>query len=111
MKIDYKQLSFIDGDMIDILAHIESCGWEPTITSMYRVGDAGVHGTIPLRGIDIRVRGSLGRMIANEVIKSVNSVWIYDPDRPEFKCAIAHGSGHNFHIHLQTHPNTREVKQ
>ena len=75
-----------------------------TITSAFRAGDSGVHGTSPLRAIDLRCReASLGNMIAAEI----NHRWIYDPSRPMKVCAICHDTGLGMHLHLQVHPQTR----
>ena len=53
-----------------------------TITSAYRPGDAGVHGTTPLRGLDMRCRSeSAGKLIAQDL----NQRWVYDPERPQMK--------------------------
>ncbi len=105
MKIDYKQLEFIDPTLREILSLIEaSTGVEFTITSLYRIGDDGPHGTLPLRATDLRCRTStLG--LAVETL--VNSRFRYDSDRPAKQCAIYHDAGSGAHIHLQVHPNTR----
>lgn len=79
---------------------------EPYITSSYRENSAGVHSTIPLRGLDIR------SYIYNDPIKiveTINKVWMYDYNRPHLKCAIYHDVGQGVHIHLQVHPNTRKI--
>ena len=78
---------------------------EFTITSLYRINDNGVHGTLPLRGIDLRCRESdFGKLIEDYV----NNKWIYDPDRPDMKCCIFHDIGQGAHIHLQVHNKTRK---
>ena len=104
MKIDINQLEFIDRTLRDITMFVESfSGMEPTITSLYRIGDYGVHGQLPLRGIDVRVRRmSIGHTIMN----AINDKWYYDSKRPEMKCAVLHGVGSNLHLHLQVHANT-----
>ncbi len=79
---------------------------EPFITSTYRKGDTGVHGTIPLRGMDIR---SYIYTSPQNVVDVINKIWSYDYKRPELKCAILHNTGKGMHIHLQTHPNTRKI--
>lgn len=76
------------------------------VTSAYRPGDSGVHGQIPVRGLDIRCRDS---QKGSEAEIEINSKWIYDPDRPEMKVCIGHGEGDNYHVHLQVHPKTKEV--
>jgi hypothetical protein len=104
MKIDYSQLEFLDPMLRKILGFIESIdSAEQTITSLYRIGDKGVHGTLPLRGTDLRCRNKdKGRAIESRV----NSLFTYDPKRPEVKCAFLHGEGSNLHLHIQVHPNT-----
>ena len=49
-----------------------------------------VHSTEPYRGLDCRSRG-----IKNPqgVCDEINGRWIYDPKRPEYKCAIHHDTG------------------
>ena len=75
------------------------------ITSAHRPGDDGVHGQMPVRGIDRRVRNSA---IGNALKEWVNRKWEYDPDRPEFVCAVFHKvNTHGWHLHLQCHSNTR----
>ena len=77
-----------------------------TITSAYRPGDKGVHGTQPLRGLDLRCRSeSMGQLVAQDL----NQRWIYDPERPQMKVAIYHDVGQGAHLHLQAHPNTRRT--
>lgn len=74
------------------------------LTSAYRKGDAGVHGQVPLRGIDLRSY----RIFPNpeEICEDINAHWTYDSNRPEMKVAMYHNAGSGFHIHLQVHPNT-----
>jgi hypothetical protein len=77
------------------------------ITSAYRHGDTGVHGTQPLRGIDLRVRDDqLGVIVANYV----NVRYRYDSARPDKKVAKYHDIGQGAHLHLQVHPNTIEIR-
>ena len=73
------------------------------ITSAHREGDIGVHGTMPVRGLDLRCRS---KQIAELIGREVNNLWTYDPERPEMMVCVVHGEGLNFHIHLQVHPNT-----
>ncbi len=104
MRIDIQQLEFIDIKLRNLLGWLESSiGWEPTITSLYRIDDNGVHGTLPLRGTDIRMRNMT---VGQQIEKIINDGWAYDPKRPEKKCAFLHGNGANLHLHLQVHPNT-----
>lgn len=105
MRIDIGQLKFIDLTLRDMVDWIEkSTGLEFTITSIYRDGDPGVHGTMPVRGIDLRMRNMF---IGKEIERTINDEYIYDDNRPDLKCAILHGEGANLHLHLQTHPNTK----
>ena len=75
------------------------------VTSAYRVGDPGVHGTQPLRGIDIRCRNStMGIAIQDWV----NNRYQYDPKRPDMKCCLFHaGTSGAYHLHFQSHPSTQ----
>ena len=104
MQIDYKQLEFIHPTLRAIMADLEdSTGLEFTITSLYRIGDPGVHGQMPLRGVDLRIhQQDLGHYLA----ELINTAYQYDPDRPHMDVAKAHGP--NFHLHLQVQPNTVE---
>ena len=106
MKLDLAQLEFIEpklrGMALDVNSHFDV---EFTVTSLYRINDKGVHGTLPLRGIDLRCRESgFGKMIEDYV----NKKWIYDPDRPDMKSCMFHDIGQGAHIHLQVHPHTRK---
>lgn len=89
--------------MIDLLWWLLLAGHEIVVTSGHRKGDPGVHGAVPCRGMDIR---SSVFQNPGVVVASINSVWQYDPARPEMKCAIRHNVGRGDHIHLQVHPNT-----
>jgi len=107
MRIDYKNLDFIHQMLRGILAFVEdTSGLEFTMTSQYRIGDPGVHGQLPLRGIDLRMRS---HRIGEEIARWVNENFIYDPDRPELKCAVLHGKGFKLHLHLQVHANTERI--
>lgn len=104
MKIDIQQLEFIDKKLRLILVELEGfTGVEFTITSLYRIGDNGVHGTLPLRGTDLRMRLPA---VGLELEDFINNTWEYDPERSEKKCAMLHGKGSNLHLHIQVHPNT-----
>ena len=104
MNIDIIQLEFIDSRLRTILVDLEeNTGFEFTVTSLYRIDDDGVHGQLPLRGTDLRMRS----IVAGEIMETlVNDEWIYDPSRPDMKCAVLHGEGANLHLHVQVHPNT-----
>ena len=106
MRIDLGQLEFIEpklrGMALDVEAHFDV---EFTITSLYRINDNGVHGALPLRGLDLRCREpGFGKLIE----KYVNTKWIYDPARTQMKCCMFHDIGQGAHIHLQVHPQTRK---
>ena len=107
MEIDVLQLEFIDKQLRNILVWLEKqTGFKVTITSLYRIGDSGVHGVMPLRGLDLRMRGKWAGQVMEDII---NRSWLYDPERPTKKCAKLHGDGANLHLHLQVHPNTINV--
>ena len=63
-----------------------------------------LHGTDPIRAIDIR---SWCYTYPEGVADWINETWIYDPDRPDMKCAILHDAGSGMHFHIQVHPMTR----
>lgn len=73
------------------------------ITSGFRFGDSGVHGTIPCRAVDLRSSTFKEPWAVRD---DVNKHWVYDPDRPEYKCCVYHDAGSGFHFHLQVHPKT-----
>ena len=73
------------------------------ITSAYRPGDEGVHGQMPVRGLDLRCQD---KPLAGKIETDINSIWMYDPDRPDMKVCVAHDVGQGFHLHLQVHRNT-----
>ena len=107
MKIDSIQLEFIDYNLRQLAVAVENAiGVEFTVTSIYRDGDTGVHGTMPVRGLDWRMRNIA---VGKEVADLINSVCQYDPTRPELKCAVLHGRGSNLHLHLQVHPNSKRL--
>ena len=104
MKIDIKQLEFIDARLRTMVTELEAeLGVEFTITSLYRINDNGVHGQLPLRGLDLRCRNAeLGKFVEDYV----NSRWQYDPSRPSMQCCMCHTVGRGLHLHLQVHANT-----
>jgi len=76
------------------------------VTSLYRIGDSGVHGTLPLRAIDLRCHSKrLGMLI----VELINEHWKYDPKRSGMEVAMFHNTGTGWHLHIQVHPNTYEV--
>lgn len=106
MKIDIKQISFIDDKLREILVKMENdLNREFIITSMYRE-DSGIHGTIPLRAIDLRCRNN----VMGELIKKyLNKNWKYDINRKFLNVCLYHDTGKGKHLHIQTHPNTRII--
>lgn len=104
MKVDLEQLEFIDHRLRDMALHMEAqFGVEFTVTSIYRIGDAGVHGQLPVRGLDFRCTDAyFGRLVQSYI----NTHWTYDPDRDHLQCCIYHDVGQGAHLHLQVHPNT-----
>lgn len=104
MKIDLIQLEFITLSLRKMALDVEEhFAQEFTVTSLYRIGDYGVHGQLPLRGIDLRC---LDPVFGAEVENYVNAKYIYDPKRPLMKACMFHDIGHGAHLHLQVHPNT-----
>jgi hypothetical protein len=105
MKADIAQFEFIDKKLRLIVSWLElETGLEFTATSLFRIGDKGVHGALPLRGMDLRMRSYMVGKVFESII---NDKWLYDPDRPDKNCAKLHGNGNNLHLHLQVHPNTK----
>jgi len=104
MKIDIENLNFISKSVRTILTELEqNTGLELTVTSLYRIGDNGVHGQLPLRGVDVRMRDEeIGKLVESQI----NETWFYDPNRPDLKCAVFHNVGRGIHLHIQAHPNT-----
>ena len=85
----------------------------PIITSAYRKnkvwdGDSGIHMTNPCRAIDWSCEGLTD---CHKVTEEINNHWIYDPDRPEKKCAMCHNVGLGLHIHTQVHDKTIQVNK
>lgn len=105
MHIDISQLGYYHPILRKLLLWLEKAtGLKFTITSQYRIDDPGIHGTLPLRADDLRMRHEeVGKAIA----KVINTVWIYDRHRPNMLCALLHGTGADLHLHIQVHPNTR----
>ena len=107
MRIDYEQLEFIDPTLRKLVRSVEDeTGFEFTITSLYRIGDNGNHGQLPLRAMDLRCRNVT---VGAPIEKWINEHWIYDPQRSTKKCCLVHGAGSNLHFHLQVHPNTEKA--
>ena len=105
MEIDLGQLEFIDWNLRQMALWAETeTGFKFTITSLYRIDDSGVHGTLQLRGIDFRCRS---KEIGIAIEALINKNWIYDYKRQGLRCCLLHGHGSNLHLHLQVHPNTQ----
>jgi len=104
MKVDLAQLEFINPLLRELALAVEERFGEKTITSLYRIGDKGVHGMLPLCGLDLRCTSQIH---GQEVETWVNDKWIYDPSRPGKKCCLFHNAGNGWHLHLQVHTNTR----
>ena len=92
----------------------KSVVWPTTITDVFRKSDTSVHGDF--RGCDVRTRGiDTGAVAA--AVAFINSITVYDPQRPEMKCAVYKLTGkeaekygaHEDHVHFQVHPNTTFV--
>lgn len=107
MKADIKQWNFINQLLRSILLDVEHhFGVEFRITSTYRIDDGGVHGTLPLRGIDL---GCPDEALGTIVAKYTNSKYQYDPDRVHKNVCMWHGKPK--HLHFQVHPNTIVINQ
>ncbi len=107
MKLDIEQLEFIDKKLREIALAVESqFEVEFTITSLYRIGDSGVHGVLPLRAIDLRCHDRHLGMLVKDF---VNNHWSYDPNREQMGCAVFGDQNHLDNVHLQVHPNTVRV--
>ena len=64
MLIDETDLEFIHTHLRMIVLEINIEFGMQTITSLYRPGDDGVHGAIPLRALDVRCRNDeMGKAI------------------------------------------------
>lgn len=108
MDVDIQQLEFIDKKIREILSWLkEETGLGFTATSLYRINNGGVHGQLPLRGVDLRC---LNTVIGFQLESMINEVWHYDNERPHMRCAIFHkGDSGEWHLHIQVHPNTVKV--
>ena len=93
-----------DDKLILLIAWVITRYSDVVLTSGYREGDKGVHGTKPCRGMDIR------SWIYNDpqaIVDDINEHFSYDHDRPEKKCAVLHDTGRGVHIHNQTCNKTK----
>ena len=94
--------------MVALAVWLVSRLMEVIFTSGYRPKkiydkDSGIASTKPCRHLDIR---SYIYKDPQGVVDDVNKHWIYDPKRPELKCAVLHDVGQGNHIHLQVHDRT-----
>lgn len=105
-RLAVNQLDFIDETLKALLFDLESYDGEQVITSLYRINDNGVHGTLPLRGMDVRCRDADKGADLEEYL---NSRWQYDTQRPDKVVCIFHDVGMGAHLHLQVHPNTEKA--
>lgn len=107
MKADIRQFQFFDPKLRMVLLWLEeTTGVEFTATSFYRMDDDGVHGTLPLRGTDLRQRLESAGLAYEE---HINNHWSYDINRETKKVAKLHGKGLKMHLHIQVHPNTTRL--
>lgn len=90
-------------ELISLLIWVDITKKISMITSAFRPADNGVHGQVPLRGLDIRSRDYES---PEWLVDYINEYWTYDPMRPKFKCAILHDIMGE-HIHLQVCDNTQ----
>ena len=101
--IDFQQLKFVDKRLRELVVWLErNTGQTYTITSLYRIGDTGVHGQMPVRGVDLRCRN---RQVGKEIENLINLNWKYDTSRPKKQCAFLHGTGTNC-IYICKHTTT-----
>ena len=105
--IDIYDLDFIHPTMIELLLDRRNLfpDFLGTITSLYRIPvgtPKSVHEVMKLRGIDERCHII---PLGNEIKKTLNSRWIYDPRRPTKKVCRFHDVGLGLHLHYQVHYN------
>ncbi len=65
----------------------------------------------PYRAVDLRITnlGAAYQTEAEEIADTINMIWAYDPDRPNYKVVYAKVHGTGPHMHCQVHPNTTRV--
>jgi len=118
MAVSRKHIKWIpcaDPNLIAVAVDLVRVWPQPFVwvTSFYRAGDDGVHGTVPIRGMDVRHYGTRPGALAatkadgaDEAAKyaaSVNALWEYDHKRPNKVVAFVEDD----HLHLQVHENTK----
>jgi len=109
LKIDYANLEFIHPVMREIVLSVhEEFPEADVITSLFRIGDRGVHGTLPLRATDLRCWDD---DLGDRIEAWTNARWQYDPKRPHMKVCMYHKNrgSDGKHLHFQNHPNTVEL--
>ncbi len=77
-----------------------------------KLGGSGVHCAKPHRAMDISIRvlnadPKLAQEMAEKMCRVLNSLWVYDPQRPKKPVAYCKPHGTGPHIHIQVHPLTR----
>ena len=93
--------------LADLFWHWGRKYYESVVTSAFRSGDSGVHGTLPYyRGVDLR---SYIYADPAGMADDINLVWIYDYKRPKKRCVIYHNVGRGIHLHLQVSYNTKYI--
>ena len=95
----------------EVLLWIVKLTGEVIITSGYRPtriysNDSGVHGTNPLRAVDLRYYIYAN---AEALQDQINLVFTYDPSRPLLRVAWLHDTGQGKHFHIQVHNKTTKV--
>ena len=104
-KVKNLEVLNLDPKLIDLADAVKAKWQLYIVTSAYRPGDPGVHGTNPTRGLDLRCSDDYTGRI---VVDWVNALWEYDPERPTMVCCIYHDVGFGRHLHLQVCANTRK---
>jgi len=115
LKTEYALLADKNPMLYEISSEIESLtqqtfGHDITVTSIYRpkrIWDSGVHSL--WRAIDFRSR-DINKHELNFLSDLINKFYQYDPDRPHMKVFMVHEVlGMGQHIHVQVHPNTKDL--
>ena len=66
-----------------------------------------LHGTLPVRAVDLRSWCYITDKKAYEIMHWINKKWMYDPNRPDKKVAIIHKTKHgSIHFHIQSSQKT-----
>ena len=103
-QIDIQQISFIHERLRAVLRWLLPIIGAAVITSLFRLNDDGIHGTLPLCALDIRCRNAaLGKTLA----EMINDHWQYDHRRPDMMVAAWKDKVKGPHLHIQVHGNTR----